>query len=388
MLSSLHTITKPRWSTKALIISTLVAASGTFLAGRLLPANHAMLATRTLSRAQAPASPSSTIEKQLEQTWESTRLQAACPSRNRKLEEILERLARTDPHRALALAMDEPNWLLRDKLRDAALRGWGAVNPDAAADWSMAKTELGERMYCIAAVLSGAVEKPDDAVRVGLRVCAADPSPAGDYGHALINALIDKAGSYEAATRFALSANMVDRQSFLVDSAFYQWAQHQPETAAAELNRIDDPKLRSSVMKGLIEGWADADAKSLATYAQNMPPGEDRTRFMSIALAQWASKNPEDTMEWINQFDPHPDFDKGISSVALGPTLIRSKPETAMELTEYITDQAQRTLTRDNVFWRWALRDADGARKYAESIKDPDLRSSLLDDLTRLPKGN
>jgi hypothetical protein len=329
-----------------------------------------------------------TTEQQKEEAaWQRLNQEPACPSRDRSLGAMLEKLARTDPQRALALAMAEGNWLLRDQLRNAALRGWGAVAPDAAADWSMAKSELGERMYCVQAVLAGAAEHPDEAVRVALRVCAADPSPAGDYGHALINALIDKSGSYEAATRFALSATMVDRQSYLVDSAFYQWAQHQPELAAAKLNEIADPKVRSSVMKGVVEGWADADAQSLATFAQTMSAGEDRTQFMSIALMQWATKNPEATLQWINQFEPHPDFDKGIAAVSLGDTLIANRPADAIELTEYIADPAKRTLTRDNAFWRWALRDPAGARKYAESVQNPEYRESMLDDLTRLPKG-
>jgi hypothetical protein len=380
-----NALSSPRWSTKTLGIAALLAVIVAGLVTRQIAAK-----TSPNLQANAPVrvvlDGSSSARKQWEDTWSRTKHQPACPARNRNLEAMLEELGRTDPQRALALAMAEGNWLLRDKLRNAALRGWGAVAPDAAADWAMAQPELGNRLFCVQAVLSGAVEKPDDAVRVALRVCEADPLPAGDYGHAVINALIDKAGSYEAATKFALAATKVDRQSYLVDSAFYQWAQNQPELAAAKLSEIKDPKVRDSVMKGVIEGWADADAKSLATYAQAMPPGEDRTKFMSIALMQWGSKNPEDTMQWINQFEPHPDFDKGFATLALGDTILKTRPEMAIEMTEYITDPAQRTLTRDNAFWRWALRDPDGARKYAESVQNPEYRASMLDDLTRLPK--
>lgn len=376
----------PRWSTTTLVIASLLAALFAGFATRQLATKTSSNAQTVAGSAQVNLDRSANARNHWEDTWTQTERQPACPARNRNLEAMLEELARTDPQRALALAMAEGNWLLRDKLRNAALRGWGAVAPDAAADWAMAQPELGNRLFCVQAVLSGAVEKPDEAVRVALRVCEADPLPAGDYGHAVINALIDKAGSYEAATKFALAATKVDRQSYLVDSAFYQWAQNQPELAAAKLAEIKDPQLRDSVMKGVIEGWADADAKSLATYAQAMSPGEDRTKFMSIALMQWGSKNPEDTMQWINQFEPHPDFDKGFATLALGDTILKTRPEMALEMTEYITDPAQRTLTRDNAFWRWALRDPTGARAYAESVQNPEYRASMLDDLTRLPK--
>lgn len=389
----LRSLTLPRWSTANLCACAVLAAALAYGITRMVSVNAIDPSSARVARASdkssdAAATNSTATDRQKEEAaWQHINQEPACPSRDRSLEAMLEKLARTDPQRALVLAMAEGNWLLRDKLRNAALRGWGAVAPDAAADWAMGQHELGERMYCVEAVLAGAVEHPDEAVRVALRVCAADPVPAGGYGHAIVNALIDKAGSYEAATRFALAATMVDRQSYLVDSAFYQWAQHQPELAAAKLNEIADPKVRSSVMKGVVEGWADADAKSLANYAQTMPEGEDRTQFMSIALMQWAGKNPEATLQWINQFDPHPDFDKGIAALSLGDTLLASRPEAALELTEYIADPAKRTLTRDNAFWRWALRDPAGARKYAESVQNPEYRESMLDDLTRLPKG-
>ncbi|MFT3868014.1 MAG: hypothetical protein QM715_05900 [Nibricoccus sp.] len=381
-----NALSLPRWSTKTLGLAAVLTAIFAGLITRQIAAKTIPNLQVSIASARVRLDGTSSARKHWEDTWSQTSRQPACPARNRNLEAMLEELARTDPQRALALAMAEGNWLLRDKLRNAALRGWGAVAPDAAADWAMAQPELGNRLFCVQAVLSGAVEKPDDAVRVALRVCEADPLPAGDYGHAVINALIDKAGSYEAATKFALAATKVDRQSYLVDSAFYQWAQNQPELAVAKLSEIKDPKVRDSVMKGVVEGWADADAKSLATYAQAMPPGEDRTKFMSIALMQWGNKNPEDTMQWINQFEPHPDFDKGFATLALGETVLKTRPEMAIEMTEYITDPAQRTLTRDNAFWRWALRDPEGARKYAESVQNPEYRASMLDDLTRLPK--
>lgn len=380
-----------RWSTPLVCGAGLIALIIGYTAARSLPrsANPTTAAAPQIgaddrkpiaaATASAPAE-----EASWDGRWRDLANQPNSPARTRSLEQMLEELGRTEPQRALALALAEGNWLARDQLRNAALRGWGSAAPDAAADWAMGQTLLGERMQCVSAVLAGAVEHPEEAMRVGLRLCAADPGPSGDYGHNLINALVDKKGDYETATRFALAANMVDRQSYLLDSAFYQWAQHEPDRALEELSKITDPKIRSSALKGVIEGWADADAEKLADFAQTLPPGEDRSRALSVALPQWVAKDPEAALQWINRSDPSPDFDKGIAALAVLPSLLQNRPEMAMEMTDNIVDSAQRSLAKSNVFYRWAMRDPVAARTYAVGLQNPEYREMLLGDLETL----
>jgi len=317
--------------------------------------------------------------------WRDLSSQPNTTALTREREALLETLARTDPQRALVLANAEGNWLTRDQLRDAALRGWASVEPDAAADWAMQQTVLGERMKCVAAVLTGATAQPDAALHVGIRLCSTDPEPAGFYGHILVNALVERTGNFDAAMRFATSATMVDRQSFLLDSAFYQWAQHDPERAYAQLASLTDPAIRQSALKGLIEGRSDFDPQRFADFAQKLPAGADRTQALAISLQRWAGKDPLAALQWVNRGDPDPDFDPGIAALAVSDTLIASRPEVAMELTDNICDTTKRILTKSRVFFEWALRDPAAARRYAESVEHPDTRETLLQDLKSLP---
>ena len=306
-------------------------------------------------------------------------------ARLREREAFLEDLARTDPKRALALAEAEANWLTRDQLREAALRGWAAVAPDAAADWAITQPVLGERMKCVSAVLAGAVAQPSEALRVGLRLCAADPEPAGFYGHMLVNALVERAGDFEAAMHFATSATMVDRQSYLLDSAFYQWARHDPDRAYAQLASLADPAVRASALKGIIEGRSDFDPQRFADFAQKLPTGSDRTQALTISLQRWAGKDPQAALQWINRQDPDPDFDPGFAALSLSDTLIAGQPEIAMELTDSICDSTKRILTKSRVFLEWARHDPTAARRYAEAVEHPATRETLLQDLESLP---
>lgn len=382
----------PRWSTLQLSIAGVcVVLASYWIAGKTSSSRDLLTASQPVPVSSVPATVA-TVPKPLSaaEAWERRWLELVgrtnSPVRTRDLEALLEQLARTDPQRALALALAEGNWLVRDLLRNAALRGWGATAANAAADWATAQPLLGDRMQCVTAVLTGAAERPEDAVRLGLRLCAAEATPAGNYGHALINALVDKTGSFEAAARFATAATMVDRQSFLLDSAFYQWAQHEPGRALAEFDKIADPQIRDAARKGMIAGWADLDPHKLADFAQALPRGEDRSRALEIALPQWVAKEPEAALKWMSQVEPDPDFDRGIASLALKSSF-HSNPAIAMELTDSITDPAARVLTQSNVFYQWALRDLAAARKYAESVPNREQRAMLLEDLATLEAG-
>ena len=371
------------WSKISVIAVPLSTALLGFILTRSLAAQQS--AALSLSSAKPAIRSTPSTASAWDDRWHSLSSQPNTAALTREREALLETLARTDPKRALALTASEGNWLTRDQLRDAALRGWASIEPDAAADWAMQQTVLGERMKCVAAVLQGATAQPDAALRVGIRLCSTDPEPAGFYGHMLINALVERTGNFDAAMRFATSATMVDRQSFLLDSAFYQWAQHDPDRAYAQLASLTDPAIRASALKGLIEGRSDFDPRHFADFAQKLPAGADRTQALAISLQRWAGKDPVAALQWIDRGDPDPDFDPGIAALAVSDTLIASRPEVAMELTDNICDTTKRILTKSRVFFEWALRDPIAARRYAEAIKHPETRETLLQDLQSLP---
>ncbi len=376
----------PRWNTPTVVGSaalTALLAFGLAWFTTEKPTSDAqskiVSATSPLTP-KTPASPANWTD-----TWQQLQKKPACSTRNKKLAALLEQLARTNPQQALALAEAESNWLLRDDLRDAALRGWGATAPDAAADWAI-NHRLDQRMRYVSAVLSGAVEQPAEAVRVALRICKADPGPAADYGHALINALVDKVGSFAEATRFASTVG-TDRQQFLLDSAYFQWAKYQPEQALAAVNQIAEPTIKSSAYDGLLAGWADADATKLASLALTMPPGEDRLKAFNIALPKWIENDPTAATEWIGNQDPSPDLDTGIAAVATLPAMISQNPRLSFDWADSITDSSQRIMTKHEIFTQWALKDFKAAVEYSRNVKNPDERDMMNEALAGMRQG-
>jgi hypothetical protein len=320
-----------------------------------------------------------------DERWERYSKAPRTPVSERRMAAYLEELAAHDPKRAMALALSEGNFRLRQHLRGAVLQAWAAFAPDEAAASALALPD-GDRQLAIEAVFVGAARNPGQAVQLNARLCAQEPALAGDYGQFLVTGLTE-AGAYDTAVRFAAAEKSGNRSTWL-NAAFFQWACHQPDQALAAFGKISDPAMRNSAFQGLILGWAMVNPAAVAAYADRLAPGEDRLQALTQALPQWASHDPVGASEWmINHFEPSPDSDTGVAAVATMPTLVNERPDVAVGWAESIAEPALRANTLRLVAQLWAKRDADAIRRFI--IATPDLlasdRNALLDGLKPPP---
>ncbi len=378
----------PRWSSARVARLSLAAALlGGGLAWLTSPARRSPRATAALalstpaaaSRELAsppPSAPSAPTESAApsppaawSDRWDSTLSLASTPARTRALAALLEELARTDPARALELARTQADWRLRDILRDASLRGWAATAPDAAGDWALT-ARIEDRRAVVGAVLQGAAENPPAAVDLALRLCASDPEPAGDYGHAAIAALVD-AGAFAEAARFGTEVGP-EKFPFLLKSAYFEWARHDPASALAAAAQIEDPRLAAQARSQAITGWSWADAAGLAKHALTLPPGAERSQALAESLPLWLERHPDQAAAWIQQNDTGPEFDAGLAALANQQSFLTSRPSAALALAADITDPAKRAETLRSVFGQWAARDPRAARAYLDTAASSD----------------
>lgn len=307
--------------------------------------------------------------------WETTLALASTPARTRALSALLEELARADPQRALSLAQNQPDWRLRDILRDASLRGWAAASPDAAGDWALG-VRIEERRAVVAAVFQGAAaEDPAAAASLALRLCAADPYPAGDYGHAAIAALVD-AGAFAQAADFG-AAMGAQNHDYLFKSAYFEWARQRPAEALAAAGKITDPRLAAQARAQAITGWSWADAAGLAAHALTLPPGPERSQALAESLPLWLERHPEQAAAWIQANDTGAEFDAGLAALANQQSFLKSSPDAALTLAADIADPAKRTEAQRSVFGQWAARDPKAARAYLDRSANTADRAAL-----------
>ena len=73
----------------------------------------------------APSAPSGWDEK----AWQELTAAPGTMARNAQLAEMLEKLAATDPERAMALAKAEKNLVFRNSLINSTLHGWARLEP-------------------------------------------------------------------------------------------------------------------------------------------------------------------------------------------------------------------------------------------------------------------
>ena len=332
--------------------------------------------TSELSRSPAPS---------FAEQWERWQGRPRTPATELEAERALQELARHDPVRALALALQESSDRLRERLSHAVLKGWAAAAPDKATEWALA-LPLADRRSAIAAVFGGAVERPEDAARLGKMVCRQMPADAGDYGQLLISALTE-VGAYETASRFAEESESEHGPAWL-NAAYYQWAMHQPEAALKAFGAITDPAIRGHAFPGLTAGWAEANPAAVANYAVSLPAGSDRAEALGQMLSQWATRDPLTASEWmLKNLTPSPDLDGGVAAVASLPSLVSQRPEIAVGWAESIADPVLRATTLTAVAQLWSERDPEGARRYIQSASSlsPEERDALTRGLLNAP---
>jgi hypothetical protein len=294
----------------------------------------------------------------------------------------LEALAAENPAAAMEFALRETNLHLRERWRDAVLRGWARQSPEEAAQWVQG-LKAGDRRAAMSAVFAGSAGKPENALRLFRESSAADPLTGREYAPLLVAAFSD-AGEFKAAVSFA-DDNETEDRSALVNASFYGWALHQPTEALKALAEIKDPASRKAAFQGLALGWAEANPASFATYAMTLAPGADRAQSIDETLPQWANRDALAASEWmVHQLVPNPDLDQGVSAVATLASLISQSPEVAVGWAEGITDVKLRSEALRVISEQWAAQNPDAARRFLEATTDltPADKAALASGLT------
>ncbi len=330
--------------------------------GATLPMSH-----RLIVLSPGPIAPGTDEEKSWQRLASSTRT----PKTEREQAASLESLGAKDHVHAMARALAEPNLRLRELFRNAVLRGWASTAPDAALEFAMHLSETDNRP-AIRAVLVGASEIPENALRLARYLTSGDSPLAKEYGLLAIAAL-SESGEFESATRFA-AGGPADLCDEWLNEAFSQWSEHDPAAALRAFEGITNPEVRSRALQGLVNGWAEANPVGLAEYAWRLPAGADRALALGRALPNWVTLDPIAASEWLNSRGEDPNLDVGISSVAMMPSLVAHRPEVAVEWAQSITDVTMRAGALRSIAEQWS-HDAPAAfRQWLE--RNPNLSTS------------
>jgi hypothetical protein len=378
-----------RWSTFTLLSLVSAVAMLAFYGGRLSTVRYADFPRNMPSVPEKQNPPSictqsveainSDIQprtENLEDRWSELAAQPKTPAGEGELAELIEKMAKQNPQRAIALAAAQTNLRLRAALLRAALKGWGAADSQAAADWAQSETVM-DRAQAINALLQGAVQDSDKAISVTTALIKNDSSRAGEFGGDLISALTES-GQFDRAANFAASGVENCRDEWML-AAYSRWAEFQPQAAIANAMQIADAGVRNAALDAITVGWSPTDPEGMVKFAQNNLSPEQQNSATSRALVFWADSDPVAAATWINQNNPGPEADTGIAKIALSPQLAQM-PKTAASWADSIANPDLRLETLTSVLKQWMTAAPSAAENYVKNtaaLSDED-RSALL----------
>ncbi|MDE2020847.1 MAG: hypothetical protein KGJ13_10970 [Patescibacteria group bacterium] len=231
------------------------------------------------------------------------------PQRTAEMTKALEQLASSDPADALTIAMQESDAKLREALLQGVLRGWGSLDPSAAADWARSEDTI-DHGLAMASVMNGAVKHPDQAIQLTASLSQRDPAQIQSYGQYLVFALT-RVGDFSAAADFAVKGAPDIRPNWVV-MAYYNWAVKQQDVAVAAALKLTDPSAQLTAFRAAISGWAHSDPKTLVDTAENFPEGQDRKFALTAGLRSWIEKDPAAAADWISHHEYTPEMDAAL----------------------------------------------------------------------------
>jgi len=262
-----------------------------------------------------------------------------------------------------------------------SIQGW--VDQDPAAAWRWAPAHSADDQEIWRDVL-GRIARGDSVRALGCAAQLAHDQPnLAQIAYATVIDTLAQMGSYAAAQRAFPQIPDGDMKSHLVANFVLQWGRSDPLSAAAWL--LSQPAVldRPAALVGLSRAWAEADPQEAADFAALLPAGELRRSALTAAVTVWIEKNPGAASAWIDQLDPHPDFDQVAARISRIPALVETRVDVALSWAETIVDENERTQALATVVTLWADRDRTAAVRYVQD--SPDLtsaqRARLMEDI-------
>jgi hypothetical protein len=187
----------------------------------------------------------------------------------------------------------------------------------------------------------------------------------------------EQAESAERILSLALSPAVRSEERAAIEAS---WRAGDFARAAGLAAALSDPEDRRKVLVPLLEEWGRTDPKAAVQFAQGSPTGIERQELLEATIRAWSERDLVAASDWLNEFEPQPDYDLAVAAIANSEPLCLYQPETALSWAESITTSATRWEVTSFVVTLWAQRNPPAARLYIETsaVLTPEERTRML----------
>ena len=273
--------------------------------------------------------------------WAMTLPQGA--TRTNALLIVSDSLAELDPAAAARWATSLANDEGRAHIEERIANQWAQRDPDAAISWMKQITDPDVRYRVLASTVEAlAYTDPQKGLSLALSEGSADPQRL----HIALGALVKQwsESHVDEAITQARQLPSSELQSSFVGHLLEQISNGNPRHAAEVLSQFGDVPLDLNIVGSVVSSWARQDPGAAASWVTSFEDKDLRETAIRGVVQEWASQAPREAGEWL----------------ALQPDQGWNDQLMADFVTQIGREQS-------------AL-----ARKYAERIQDPLLRSQAL----------
>ena len=192
-----------------------------------------------------------------------------------------------------------------------------------------------------------------------------------------------------------------------------KWAAAYPEQASLWAESID-PAGRQAALQAVAVVWCENDPSAAASWVTNLPPGDTRVSMteslcfelartnplwaMHLAVelpegsrqddliagiaAEWAVKDHNAALTWVNEVSGEALKEKLFSSLA--KVVVDADPAQAVELALYLSPETRRNDALLGIVQRWAQNEPATAAAWVQQSEDFSFRTQAMKELVSL----
>ena len=295
--------------------------------------------------------------------------------RNQLISGLSADLAKTHPEPALELARFLPAGTLREQALHSALNQWASRDSEAVLRWANGKNDAGLTRSARLAVIQHLAES-DPARAVGLLEDTQGLS-VNDRQSTLSN-LARHWAERNPAQALAWARNLPAAQQLeTIPGILAQQAGENPQAALDRARALSDPRVRRQALQQVVSEWGSQDGVAAAKWLVGQSDRRLAGELAPQLIQQIAETDIAAAQALANQIPPGEARTRAIAGMVAG--LANTDLPNALGVLEKLPAGAGKDEAMQQLAWVWGRQDPAAAAKYALTQPDTDGRSRMLD---------